>query len=670
MRTTLIIAGAWAMSLLSQAVWAQQVVTPTPEQTGPLRGENTGNYNVMESFETGYRLAAVTGSDETYRSHVNYGNGIRLLSSNLTVNSRDGHGHWFDQIVLTTIGLGNDPYQSATLRVEKNKLYRYDLLWRLDDYYNPALAISAGSHLMDTSRRLQDHNLTLLPQSKVQFHLGYSRSLQDGPALSTVQLCLTSDQYCQAATSSDFPLYMNVRREQNEYRLGADVELAGFKFSVLHTWVYFKEDSGFQQSGGITGDTPSGGVTLTQFQRSEPYHGSSPYWLGNLTKSTKSLAINGRITYVGGRRNFILDENALGVTPMGAQNQQILVGGNATRPSLAGDLSVSIFPGTRLTVVNNTSFDSIRIDGTSAYQQFNLATLSYSAVTFRYLGLRTVANATDLHYRAWKWLSFYTGYHYTARRVRDIEPFYGENSQDNHLHSGLVGVRLKPVSPMTISLESEIGRADHPFTPVSDRNYHALGGRFEYRVRKLTFEAGYKQNYNNNSISITAYSSHARDYNASASWTPRDWFALDAGYSKLHLDSLSGIAFFITGLPQVFSNQVYISNIHAANLIARFTVMKRVDLFAGYSITRDTGDGRAPAIPGGATDPVSVAFDPVQTFPLSYQSPMARVSVRLLPKLRLNAGYQFYNYHEDFGLASFYQGYHAHTGYTSVTWSF
>ena len=72
----------------------------------------------------------------------------------------------------------------------------------------------------------------------------------------------------------------------------------------------------------------------------------------------------------------------------------------------------------------------------------------------------------------------------------------------------------------------------------------------------------------------------------------------------------------------------------------------------------------------GATDPVSLVFAPVQTFPLNYQSPMARLSVRLNPKLQWNAGWQFYNYHEDFGLLSFYQGYHANMGYTSLTWAF
>jgi hypothetical protein len=50
--------------------------------------------------------------------------------------------------------------------------------------------------------------------------------------------------------------------------------------------------------------------------------------------------------------------------------------------------------------------------------------------------------------------------------------------QVNTQQEGLLGVRIKPLKAMTINLESEIGRANHPFTPVSDRNYQALGARF------------------------------------------------------------------------------------------------------------------------------------------------------------------------------------------------
>jgi hypothetical protein len=659
--------------ILAPAALAQQVLAPTPQQAGSPNGQDTGDYNVVNSVETGYRFALVNGDLGKYRSDVNYGNGVRLLGSNLTVNSKDGHGRWFDQIVLTTEGLGNDPYESATLHVEKNRLYRYDMLWRLDDYYNPGLPIAAGEHLMDTSRRLQDHDLTLFPQSRIRLRLGYSRNLQDGPALSTVQLF--------SSTGSAFPLFMNVRREQNEYRLGAGVELAGFKLTLLHTWDYFKEDSGYQATGPTAGDNPAAGVTLSQFQRSEPYHGASPSWMGNLDKSAKNWAVNGRFTYVFGLRNFILDESAFGTTPLGIQNQQVAVGGDARRPVVTGDLSISFFPGERLTVVNNTSIHSIRIDGNSAYAQFNDFTQAANIVYFRYLGLYTIANATDVHYRVEKWLSLYGGYHYSTRRIRDVESFgvpaaffnTSQYQQNNDLRSGLFGIRIKPVKPVTINLESEIGRANQPFTPISDRNYQALGGRFEYRVRALTLGAAYKENYNNNSVSFSSYSSRARNYSANAAWAPRGWFTLDASYMKLHLDTVSGIAFF-AGFPQVTQynglNEIYVSNIHAANLAARFAIKKRVDLYVGYSVTRDTGDGRGSAVPPGASDPVSLIFAPVQTFPLSFQSPMARLSIRLHPKLRWNFGWQFYNYHEEFGLFAFYQGYHANTGYSSISWSF
>jgi hypothetical protein len=56
-----------------------------------------------------------------------------------------------------------------------------------------------------------------------------------------------------------------------------------------------------------------------------------------------------------------------------------------------------------------------------------------------------------------------------------------------------------------------------------------------------------------------------------------------------------------------------------------------------------------------------------QTFPLRYLSPQGRVSVRISEKIRWNAGYQYYGYHEDF---SGLQNYRAHTGYTSVLWAF
>jgi hypothetical protein len=307
-----------------------------------------------------------------------------------------------------------------------------------------------------------------------------------------------------------------------------------------------------------------------------------------------------------------------------------------------------------------------------------------TTINFRYLGVRTVVNSTQLDYRATNWIGFYGGFHYSDREVRTVEgsadPTVAGSfnnsiySVTNVMRSGTAGVRLRPVKPLTISLEGEVGRADQPLTPISERNYHTLGGRADYRTGKLRLSTAYHQVYNVNApLDFSISSSHSRSYDASASWSPKDWFSLDASYMKLHLDTLSFLAFFAGANRPVLQTQyssLYVSNVHAATLGTRLAIARRADIYLGYSITRDTGDGRATATPPGTADPIQALLSSVQTFPLSYQSPMARLSIRITPKVRWNAGWQFYDYAEDFHLLGYYQNFRAHTGYTSVLWSF
>ena len=676
----------WITLLVIGSLQAQPVVAPSTEQVGSARGENSGNYNITNSFELGYRWSLVGGNLGEYRSDVNYRNGVRLLSSSLSIDSRDGHGRYFDQILLNTLGLGNDPYQSAVLRIQKNSLYRYDMNWRLNDYFNPGLTVAGGLHQMDTVRRWQDHDLTLFPQSHYRLRVGYSRNTQDGPALSTSQEFDTN--------STGLPVFANVRREWNEYRIGGDIELAGFRFTVLRRWDFYKEDTPYRAFGVVSAASVGAANDLTvlqNFTKAAPVHGSNPGWLGNLVANHKRWAMNARMSYLNGHNNFALSEFANGINRFGADaNRQIAVLGNADRPFVAGDFNFSIFPTNRLTIVNNTSVNNLRINGPSSYTEVVNGVNSGETVYFRYLGIRNVTNTTDANYRVKPWIGFYAGYSYTDRLVRTIEgfslPAFANSSQNdtyettNHLQSGVVGVRLRPVKPLTANLEAEIGRADHPLTPISDGNYHTLGGRIDYRTRKVQLSTQYRQFYNVNApVFYSAFASHSRNYSASGSWTARSWFSLDASYVKLHLDSVSGIAFF-AGIvrPTLQSGtSLYISNVHAGNLAAHFAIGRRADVLVGYSITKDTGDGRSTALAGvisptppDTTSAVNGLLASVQTFPLSYQSPIARLSIRISPKVRWNAGWQFYNYNEQFHLFGAYQNFRANTGYTSVLWTF
>ena len=659
------------ISILCAAANAQETVAPTTgEPVGPVRGENMGDYNIVQSWELGYRYHLVGGDDGKYRSDVNYRNGIKLLSSYLTINSKDGHGKIYDEIVLNTQGLGNDPYESVTLRIQKNGLYRYDMMWRENQYFNPGLATAAGLHLENLDQRWQDHDLILFPQSKFHIKAGYGRNKEDGPALSTINLF-------DNQRGDIFTLFSNVKREYNSYRVGFDADYFGIKLSFLQRWEFYKEDTPYSLAGPGAGLNPTDPSTLNSFNRALPIHGETPGTLVALATEKKWFAVNGRFTYTSGNRGFLQNEGAVGTGLSGTENRLIVTYGDAKRPLTTGDLNISLFPTDKITITNNTSVYDSRIVGNSFFEQFDLATLDATFLNYQFLGIRLVTNSTDVHYHANKKVDFFGGYRYSTREIKSIQsttdpttPFDNTlYTQDNHVHAGIAGLNWVITGPLRLHLETEIGRNDDPFTITADNNYHTIDARLQYKRKSFFASGGYKQTYNNDSITLTSYSSHARNYFANATWAANNWVSVDAGYSKLHLDTLGGLVFFV-GAPRAIQQtgaSLYVSNIHAANLGLRFSLKKLADLYIGYNITLDAGDGRSSLQTPGT---VSALLYNVQTFPLTFQSPLVRLTIPITKKIKWNAGYQYYGYHEEFGLNSFLQNYHAHTGYTSVLWAF
>jgi hypothetical protein len=197
--------------------------------------------------------------------------------------------------------------------------------------------------------------------------------------------------------------------------------------------------------------------------RGEPIHGSNPGWLGNLFTRRKLWGVNARMTYVSGSRNFIQDEFASGIGQFGgAASRVIVVGGDAKRPVVAGDFAINIFPSDDLTIVNNTSVYSNRIDGNSSYSEVDTGLNLGTTLNFRYIGIRTVTNSTDVNYRVRKWLGFFGGYHYSDRLIKTVDSFSlpefansterHEYQVSNHLNSGVAGIRLRPWKPLSFNL--------------------------------------------------------------------------------------------------------------------------------------------------------------------------------------------------------------------------
>ncbi len=230
--------------LLGQSSSAEKTASDEPA------GVTRGGYLVHSSVELGYRATDITGSGDMYDTLVNLQQGPRLLDQTLSMQSLDHQGILFDRLYLNSFGWGGDPNNALRIRAQKNKWYNLAGSFRRDRNFsdfdllanplNPSTStptIQAGNspHLFDTVRRMSDVDLTLLPQSRVSFRVGYSRNNMTGPSYSSIH------------EGTDALLLQNWNTTMNSYRLGVDWKAAPRTvISYDQFFSYYKGDTDYQ----------------------------------------------------------------------------------------------------------------------------------------------------------------------------------------------------------------------------------------------------------------------------------------------------------------------------------------------------------------------------------------------------------------------------------------
>src|SRR5580700_8401991 len=222
----------------SETLFAQTpTASPTPAAAPPAKpdGITSGGYQIHSSIELGYRTNGVSGSGDMYDTLVNLQTGPRILDQTLTMQSVDHQGLLFDDLYLSSFGWGGDPNNALRLRADKSKWYNLQSSFRRDQYFSdydllanplnpppppapggstPSIPILDSPHLLDTTRRVSDVDLTLLPQSRVSFRLGFSHNNMTGPSYSSIH------------EGTEASLLQDWNTTVNSYRLGVDFRIA------------------------------------------------------------------------------------------------------------------------------------------------------------------------------------------------------------------------------------------------------------------------------------------------------------------------------------------------------------------------------------------------------------------------------------------------------------
>jgi hypothetical protein len=225
--------------------------TPAPSAaSGELEGVTSGGYLIHSSGEIGYRSVDVTGSGDMYDTLVDQQTGPRIFNQTLSMQSLDHTGFLFDNFYLNSSGWGGDPNNYLRLRADKGKWYNLQGSFRRDQSFSdydllanplnpttstPSIQAENSPHLFDTTRRMSDVDLTLLPQSRLSFRLGFSHNNMTGPSYSSVH------------EGTEGLLLQGWNTTMNSYRFGVDWRAAPRTvISYDQFFDYYKGDTDYQ----------------------------------------------------------------------------------------------------------------------------------------------------------------------------------------------------------------------------------------------------------------------------------------------------------------------------------------------------------------------------------------------------------------------------------------
>ena len=710
------------LTFVTGLAFAQQP-SPSPkksdvtESTSVEAGEDAGDYTVTSSIEVGYRGLSVDGDHNKFQSDLNYKAGPRLFDSTFLAKSKDGKGGVFDTFLITSTGWGADPQGNVRLTMEKPEWYRFDASYRrfkyfrfLNTFANPNWVFSpasfsrppdpvTGDHGYDTRVNLGDFDLTILPKDeRIRFNVGFSPERYSGPAFTSYR-----------GGGNEFVVLSQLRSRANDFRVGADGKVGAVAFSFLQGFRRFRDDS-FIDVGATPGiNLNPTAATLTTFSREEPSRGSVNYTrLSVHTMVADRLDITGRLIYSKAKSDFNFTENLTGrnfnlritgfpptppaATPNILNLGQYILSGSSERPNTLFDLGLTYRATDKLRVSNTFRVEKFEIDGSAVFSDFfsisrgtRTDTIGFTGRNVNtFTGYRKYQNTIEADYQFNPRYSFHVGYRFAARRIEEaISGFnLGSNAptalvpesheEDNHTNVFIGGFKARPASELTIYFDAEHGTADNVFTRIGNYNYTNIRAKSRYKpTRNLTLNLALITKNNSNPSEIAGVSLQdfgvdvkSRIFTSSLDWTPNSRVYFSTGYNYHWITSDAVIEYFFNNVQHPLGRSQYYSRNNFFYVDSVFRLARRATLFASYRVNKDNGQGDRLADPTG--NPGTL----IASYPMSFQSPEARLALRLHERLDWNIGYQYYNYNESVIVGPRPQNYHAHLPYTSLRFYF
>jgi hypothetical protein len=696
---------------------------PSPPPNDPEGGVTSGGYLIHSSFDVGYRFNDVTGSTNMYDTLVNLQQGPRFLDQTLSMQSVDHMGLLFDNLYVSSVGWGGDPNNYLRLRADKNKWYNFQSSFRRDQNFfdynllanplnpstsSPSVPVLNSPHLFDTTRRMSDFDLTLLPQSRVSFRFGFSHNNMTGPSFSSVH------QFTDALLLQPWNTTMN------SYRLGVDWRVAPRTVVSFDQFLdYYKGDTGTQLASATPALLPSPGTgsvelglpidtvnktpcavvapatslidstgTLTNltcnaffgYARNQRIRTSTPTErLSFRSNAIQRLEVVGSLSYSDADMSTPLNELFSGLSSRSNTLATTNTGTTAAHQiSNVADLEITLHLTQHLRLMNKFYLWAYRIPQRATFNELDFSCaappctlLSTPLTTPTVPGGTTTTdlssfnqswkrNETQLAWDISKKMGARVGFRYGDREFNHYND-YLPGDLDHFVvneYTALFGFWARPVHGLRLNFDLEHTNYDNTIVRMAPRKESRYRFQTTYTPRPwVTLGGSVNILEDSNGDALTNYVGHNRNYGFTASLAPRERFGLDVAYN--YNDVIQNALICFSDTPPAGVTLPFVANANNNNCAGNDTSN---NLMANSYYTNHTNfvsatvrfkpQKRVTANIGysitnvDGTVPQFNILQPLGSSQYKYQQPLAYLSVDLGHKVAWNTNWNYYQYGE------------------------
>jgi hypothetical protein len=709
---------SWSAALLAQSS------KPTQQPAEP-DGMNTEGYLVHSSIEAGYRSTDVTGSQGMYDTLLNLQSGPRLLEQTLSMHSLDHQGLLFDDLYLNSFGWGGDPNNALRLRADKGKWYNLQGSFRRDQNFfdydllanplnpptsTPSIPVLNSPHEFDTTRRMSDVDLTLLPQSRVSVRLGYSHNNMTGPSYSSIHegteaLLLqpwntTINSYRMGVDWRIAPrTVLSYDQFLDYYKGDTDTQLASFAPALLSTGTPVELGLSFDTANKEPCAVPAGQTSLINSSGVLTNNTCSAYFSYLRDQRIRTSTPTERLSL---RSNYFQRLDLVGsfaysdadmTTPLYEAFNGLITRTNtlaflgtgtaaATRISDTADLGATVHLTPHLRLINKFYFWAYRIpqngnfsetdsDCTAAIitaKTCNLLTpLSSTAstitptLTVSSFNQTWTRNQTELAWDFSKKAGARIGYRWGDREFNHFNDFL-PGDEDHFVgleKTALFGFWARPSHNLRLNFDFEHTNYNAVFVRLSPRKEARYRFQTTYTPRPWVLLGGSVNILQQSNADVqTQYVGHNQNYGVTASLSPRATFGLDLAYNYNNVIQNALICFNDTppaGVILPFVNNAINNNCAgndtSNNLMANSFYTNHTQF--GMVAVRFRFDKRTTVSAGGNVTNVDGSvpqfniLQPQGSSQYKFYQPMAKLVVDLGHNLAWNSLWNYSQYNED-----------------------